>query len=92
MQTKEIKFKTTDEDINRRTFNYNVSCTIKDMLLNFLRETNSKMVLKPNEISFLYKALLINKSDILNKKVGEIFRHKQNVAINVIDTNNIIGG
>ena len=62
------------------------------MLLNFLRETNSKMVLEPKEISFLYKALLINKSDNLNKKVGEIFRHKQNVAINVIDTNNIIGG
>ncbi len=92
MPTREIKFKTNDENINKRIFKYDTSLTIEDMLLDFLRETNSKMVLDPNQISFLFKALLINKKENLQKKVGEVFRSTHNIAINVIDTNYIIGG
>ena len=92
MPTREIKFKTQDEIINKRIFKYDTSLTIEDMLLDFLRETNSKMVLDPNQISFLFKALLINKKENLQKKVGEVFRSTHNIAINVIDTNFIIGG
>ena len=92
MPTRERKFKTQDEIINKRIFKYDTSLTIEDMLLDFLRETNSKMVLDPNQISFLFKALLINKKENLQKKVGEVFRSTHNIAINVIDTNFIIGG
>ncbi len=92
MPTREIKFKTNDENINKRIFKYDTSLTIEDMLLDFLRKTNSKMILDPNQISFLFKALLINKKENLQKKVGEVFRSTHNIAINVIDTNYIIGG
>ena len=73
MATIQLKFKTIYEDINSRIFFYDTSLTIKEMLLDFLDKTNSKKILNPDDISFLFKSIIINKKDSINKKVGDIF-------------------
>ena len=88
---KYIRFVTNDMNINNRIFEYNITCRIKDMLYDFLRRTNSQPIIDQEQISFVYKAKILNKQDILNKTIGEVFRNGgNNIIIHVWDSNNII--
>ncbi len=87
-----LKFQTNDEDINKKTFEYDSTISIENMLLDFLSKTNSKITLGSNQIAFLYASRVINQQEDLQKPIGEIFRKKNNIPIKVIDTGNVIGG
>ena len=43
--TKVLKFQTDDENINFKAFEYNTSCLIEDMLKDFLKKTNSYILI-----------------------------------------------
>ena len=87
-----LKFQTSDEDINKKTFEFMSNITIKDMLLNFLSQTKSKMTLDTKEITFLFAGRVLNQENDLKKTIAEIFKKKNNIPIKVIDTNDVIGG
>ena len=89
---KVLKFQTSDEDINKKIFEFDTTLTIENMLLDFLGKTNSKMTLDPKQITFLFAGRVINQENDLKKTVGEIFKKKNNIPIKVIDTNDVIGG
>ena len=90
--TKVLKFRTDDENINFKAFEYNNSCLIEDMLKDFLKKTNSKDTLDIKDISFMFNGKILNKGDILKKTVGQVFRTSSNIPIRVRDTNDVIGG
>ena len=87
-----LKFQTSDEDINKRTFEFLSNLTIETMLREFLSKTNSKDTLDTKQITFLYAGRVINQENDLKKTIGEIFKKKNNIPIKVIDTNDVIGG
>ena len=63
-----IRFFYKDQIIS---FEYEESCTIEEMLKDFLRQTHSKMTLDPEEIMFIYKSRILNKERyLLNKTVS----------------------
>ena len=90
--TKVLKFRTDDENINFKAFEYNTSCLIEDMLKDFLKKTNSKDTLDIKDISFMFNGKILNKGVILKKTVGQVFRTSSNIPIKVTDTNDVIGG
>ena len=83
-----------NNEIGRRKFVYEESCTIKEMLEDFLRQTNYKTTLNPEEITFIYQARILNKEGYLNKTLKEVFKLNKNWVtirfIDVIDTNEIV--
>ena len=89
---KVLKFQTSDEDINKKTFEFDTTMTVENMLLEFIGKTNSKMTSDPKQITFLFAGRVINQENDLKKTVGEIFKKKNNIPIKVIDTNDVIGG
>jgi len=81
-----------DNEITKRLFEYEESCTIKEMLEDFLRQTHSKMTLDPSKIYFLYQARILNIEEYLNKTLKEVFILNKNMpTIQVIDTSLVIG-
>ena len=87
-----LKFKTTDEEINKQSFEYNSSMIVRDMLNDFLLKTNSKKTLSTNEIAFMFGTKIINNKNFIDQPLSSIFKSKKNVAINVRDMNDVIGG
>ena len=83
-----------DNEIRNRIFRYEESCTIKEMLEDFLRQTNYKTTLNPEEITFIYQSRILNKEGYLNKTLKEVFKLNKNWVtirfIDVIDTNEIV--
>ena len=83
---------------------YNKNKTIQSLLEKFLIETNSKMILDTNKITFVNKSKLINNSNVLSQKIHELFKPRKiknkegkeqidkNFSIKVIETEFIIGG
>ena len=67
---KVLKFQTSDEDINKKIFEFDTTLTIENMLLDFLGKTNSKMTLDPKQITFLFAGRVINQENDLKKTVG----------------------
>jgi hypothetical protein len=86
-----VKFDTEQEEINKQLFLFASNITIKEMLNNFLQQTNSKIELHSDNIQFIYKGKILNTPSFLDKKVGEIFR-LSNHKVKVMDSKNIIGG
>ena len=83
-----------DNEISNRIFRYEESCTIKEMLEDFLRQTNYKTTLNPEEITFIYQSRILNKEGYLNKTLKEVFKLNKNWVtirfIDVIDPNEIV--
>ena len=73
-----------------RIFQYENTCTIKEMLEDFLRKTNSKITLAPSDIYFIYHSIILNNEGFLNKRLKEVFKKKKNL-IKVIETPFVIG-
>ena len=87
MPTKEIIFKTSD---NSFIFTYEDSFTVENILKDFLSKTESRITLDPMDISFIYKSKVINKSNYLSQKIGQLFKNERNI-ISVLDIDHIIG-
>ena len=66
--------------------------TIEDALIQFLKKTNSLIVLSPDKINFFYKHILLNKSDNLKKSLFQVFTKNLYITVKVIDTGDICGG
>ena len=62
-----------DRKIRRYIFEYEDTCTIKEMLEDFLRKTHSKMTLEPTDINFMHYARILNCERFFNKRLHEIF-------------------
>ena len=78
-------------EITKRLFEYEESCTIEEMLEDFLRQTNHKMTLDPSEITFLYRSSILNYESYHNKTLKEVFKLNKNMqTIRVIDTSLVI--
>ena len=72
------------------TFEYDNSCTIEEVLKDFLSKTHSKIVLDHHIISFMFKNKILNIDQNLKKKVGEMFKFGIN-KIKVSEVEPIIG-
>lgn len=93
MPKKGVKFQhNNNAEIGNKIYEYDNSCTIRDMLIDFLQKTNSKITLDPGQITFMFGGILNRNEEILNRTVGEIFKNRNNVTVKVIDTANIVGG
>ena len=93
MSKKGVKFQhNKNGDIEKKIYEYDNSCTIRDMLTDFLQKNNSKITLDPGKITFMFGGILNRNDEILNRTVGEIFKNRNNVTVKVIDTENIVGG
>ena len=91
MPTVSIKFDTDQESINKQLFTFDSNITIKEMLNDFLKKTNSKIELQSEDIQFIYKGKILNTPNYLNRFVGDIFK-LNNHKVKVWDSKNIIGG
>ena len=91
-KTKTILFSHNERsDIQKKPFEFDETLTIKEMLLDFLKKTNSKMILDMNKISFMLGAKILNQNIYLNKALKEVFRDN-NKPIKIIDAEGIVGG
>ena len=88
-----IKFKREGEDTAfLKTYDFDDSMTIREMLTSYLRQTNSIITLDPNKIFFKSNTILNNKEQILNKTLLKHFKNLENIIITIHETENIIGG
>ena len=66
---------------------------IKDALIKFLKETNSIIDLSPSKRMFIFRNIILNKSEYLEKSLFQVFKGSPvNLRINVIDSEGVIGG
>ena len=86
-----IKFDTDKEEINKQLFLFSPSMTIREMLEEFLKQTNSLTKIDSNDIQFFYKGKILNTDSYFDKYVRDIFK-LSNHKIKVWDSKNIIGG
>ena len=77
-----------DED---KSIEFDVKITIEDMLKIYLKDTNSKEILNPKEILFIYGDKILNSKPFFNMKIENIF-NRQKKTITVKDKKKIIGG
>ena len=82
------------DDGQKIDINANSSSKVKEVLLEYLRKRNCQENLDPSIVSFVSKAIILNKGENLNKEIGKVFRNNIGRAfqIKVIDNGNIIGG
>ena len=85
------KFHSDDGRIDKN-LEFNENSTIRDVLVSFLEQTNSKINYNVEEISFMYNSILINSEKYLDRPIKVVFKRNNNPKIKVIDSNNIIGG
>ena len=89
---KSIRFRhDKDADIEKKIYQYDLSWTIEQMLYDFLQKTNSKKTLDTDKICFVYGGIL-NTEKFLNKTVEQVFKSRNNVAVLVKDTADVVGG
>ena len=74
------------EDINKQCYEYDGNLTIKEMLLDFLSKTNSRLTLDINEINFINRGNILNRKDRLSKNISKIFGMKVVDTIRVVET------
>ena len=78
----------------QKIIEYDRNKTVESLLVEFLRQTNSKIELAIEKINFLYHSKIINKKDILPKQIKDVFKGEfAEFPIKVMkDLGNIIGG
>ena len=83
----------TDENDKDKDITFSKESTIEELLMEFLKQTNSVMTLDQDKIVFMNKAKIMNKPDNLKKKIGSYFNNSvKMVEIKVLDTGNVLGG
>ena len=93
----------TKDDGFRIEFDCDGSKTIKEMILDFIKNNNSylkiaskdiknfEQSLSPALLTFIFKAKILNNCKNLDKKVSQLFKTNNN-ALKIIDTGTILGG
>ena len=84
-----VNFQTDYEDSNKKFFQFERETTIEEMLLTFLKNSNSKVTLDPSEICFFFNNRILNKNNNLKKKIKDVFRFP-NTCIKVFETSNVL--
>ena len=74
-------------DMNEKVISFPASTLIRDALIEYLKETNSRIDISPEKIFFLFNAKVLNSEQYLNKTLEEV-KIKNNSKINV--RNNVI--
>lgn len=93
MSKKYVKFKREGEDSSAlKVYEFDSSITVREMLNQYLRDTNSISTLDPEKITFMSKSILNNKPEILDKPLSKQFKNIVNVMITIIDNGGVIGG
>ena len=89
-----ILFKfTTDEPDKNRDIYFSKESTIEELLLDFLRETNSIQTLATNKIIFWNKSQFLNDPKNLKKRIDSYYNSSlKNITVRVTDTGKILGG
>lgn len=72
-------------------FSFKKTSTIKEMLEDFLKRTNSVVTLERNKIIFSFRNKVLNSKPYENQMIQNIFG-RGNVTVKIIDKNKIIGG
>ena len=86
-----IKFKYDEDEENSKTIEIEIKSTIESLLKRYLAETNSKIILDPDLIMFLYGTQILNVKTLINLRIEQIF-NRQKRTVTVLDANKIIGG
>ena len=84
-------------------FEYDSSKTIREMLIDFIKQNNSilkiagndiqsfERTLSPDLLTFVAKSKILNQEKIAAKKVSEIFK-ANNTVVKIMDNGSILGG
>lgn len=89
MSTMKIRFKFDQNET--KSIDFDIKITIEDMIKIYLRETNSKEILNPKEILFIYGDKILNSKIFLKNKIENIF-NRQKLTVTIKDKKKIIGG
>lgn len=77
-------------------FDFKKSNTAREVIITFLRETNSIMNYKVDAITFMTNAMVLNSDKNLDKPLSKLIKKsvlkEGNIRIKVFETENIIGG
>ncbi len=71
-------------------YNFDKKITVKQMLTEFLQNTDSIVTFEPKKVRFFYNGILLSKK--YDQNIENIFGKQRNVRIEVKDLGNIIGG
>jgi len=71
-------------------YNFHKKITVKQMLTDFLQNTDSIVTFDPKKVRFFYNGILLSKK--YEQNIENIFGKPKNVRIEVKDLGNIIGG
>ena len=82
----------TKNEIQDNKYLFDTSITIREMLNDFLKQTNSIITLDPVKITFMFGPKLLNTDKVLDMKVGKVFNSQNNKLIKIIDNEKIVGG
>ena len=82
----------TKNEIQNNKYFFDASITIREMLKDFLKQTNSIVTLDPGKIMFMFGTKILNKDKVLDMKVGKVFNSQNNKLIKIIDNEKIVGG
>ena len=103
-----FRFDNTDnnsetDSSNKITFEYDSSKTIREMLIDFIKQNNSilkiansdidsfEKTLNPELLTFIVKSKVLNQEANAKKQVRQIIK-TNNVMVKVIDSGSILGG
>ena len=75
----------------KKQFEFDQSITVETMLKTFLNETNSPLILKIDDMTFLFINKILNLHNVLNKSLSEVFKSRDQNEIRIIDCANVIG-
>ena len=71
------------------------SNTFREIIVKYLRESNSKMIYSPESISFIYFAKILNGDKYINKSLAKVLKkvdlQSKMFTIRIIETEDIIG-
>ena len=85
---REFKFCFNDEE---KIITCDVNKSIESLLRKFLLEINCPKTINIVNIQFIFRAILLNKDDILKKSIKDVFKEKRINKIIVYDCSTIIG-
>ena len=77
-------------------FDFKKSNTAREIIITFLRETNSIMNYKTDAITFMTNALVLNSDKNLDQPLSKLIKKSVlrdgNIRIKIFETKDIIGG
>ena len=80
----------------KKIYDFKTSITVRQIIENYLRDTNSIMDYKIDSITFMSNSQVLNKDDNLDKPLSEVIKKSVlrtgTIKIKVFETIDILGG